>query len=107
MKQKQQIIDLSVPLKAGIASDPEQQLPKIEYSDHATGAKQMAAIFDGLNPNDLPEGQGWAAEDMKITTHSGTHMDAPYHFHSIDEDGNQCQLLMKYHWIGFMVQELS
>lgn len=87
MKQKQQIIDLSVPLKAGIASDPEQQLPKIEYSDHATGAKQMAAIFNGLNPNDLPEGQGWAAEEMKITTHSGTHMDAPYHFHSIDENG--------------------
>lgn len=88
MIEKKQVIDLSVPLKAGIASDPEQQIPKIEYIDHVTGAKQMATIFLGLNPRDLPGGEGWAAEDMKITTHSGTHMDAPYHFHSVDENGN-------------------
>jgi len=85
---KKQIIDLSVPLKAGIASDPEQILPQILYQNHSIGAQQMATIFLGLNPEDLPEGQGWAVEDMKISTHSGTHMDAPYHFHSVDENGN-------------------
>ena len=88
MIEKQKIIDLSVLLKAGIASDPEPQLPHIEYSDHEAGAKQMVAIFRGLNIGDLPEGEGWAAEDMRITTHSGTHVDAPYHFHSTDENGN-------------------
>ena len=28
------IIDISVPLKAGIASDPPQMAPQIEYLDH-------------------------------------------------------------------------
>jgi len=32
------IIDLSVALKAGIASDPPSMLPKIEYMDHKQGA---------------------------------------------------------------------
>ena len=33
------IIDLSVALKANIASDPPSMLPKIEYLDHKQGAQ--------------------------------------------------------------------
>jgi hypothetical protein len=56
------IIDLSIPLTADIVSDPETMRPKIAYSDHATGAKQIAAIFQGLKPEDLPDGEGWAVD---------------------------------------------
>ena len=30
--------------------------------------------------DDLPDGEGWAIERVRITTHNGTHLDAPYHF---------------------------
>ena len=35
-------IDISVPLKAGIASDPPDMLPQIEYLDHHQTAPRMA-----------------------------------------------------------------
>lgn len=86
--KKKQIIDLSVPIKAGIASDPKTQLPQIYYSDHAAGAHQMVSVFPGLNIKDLPNEQGWAVENLKINTHSGTHIDAPYHYHAFDDSGS-------------------
>ena len=36
------LIDISVPLKAGIASDPPHMLPTIEYLDHHQTAPAMA-----------------------------------------------------------------
>jgi kynurenine formamidase len=30
----------------------------------------------------LPDGEGWAVETVSLSTHNGTHLDAPYHFHS-------------------------
>ena len=30
---------------------------------------------------DLPDGQGWAMETVQLSTHNGTHLDAPYHYH--------------------------
>ena len=32
--------------------------------------------------NDLPDAEGWAVELVQLCTHKGTHLDAPYHFHS-------------------------
>src|SRR3954465_2712769 len=72
------IIDLSVALKAGIASDPPRMLPEITYRDHKEGAKEFAEIFPGLKPEQLPDGEGPAIERVIITTHNGTHLDAPY-----------------------------
>ena len=71
------IIDLSVALKAGIASDPPSMLPKIEYLDHKQGADDFALMFPGLKPQQLPEGEGPAMERITFTTHNGTHLDAP------------------------------
>lgn len=82
------LIDLSVPLMEGIVSDPPAQLPHITYSDHKTGAKVMAKLFPGVKESDFPGGMGWAVEDMTITSHAGTHMDAPYHYSATDEHGN-------------------
>jgi kynurenine formamidase len=75
------IVDISVALKAGIASDPPYMLPEIVYRDHKEGAKQFAESFPGLKPEQLPDGEGPALERVVITTHNGTHLDAPYHYH--------------------------
>jgi kynurenine formamidase len=83
------IVDLSVSIQAGIISDPVGMLPEIEYRDHSGGAEEFAAIFPGLKPSDLPDGQGAAIERLKLTTHNGTHMDAPWHFHSTMNGGER------------------
>jgi kynurenine formamidase len=84
-------LDLSVPLmnpENGVATDPPGMVPEIGYGGHAGGAQQMAAMFPGLKTEDLPDGEGWALETLKITTHNGTHMDAPWHFASTMDRGN-------------------
>jgi kynurenine formamidase len=81
------IVDLSVALKGGIVSDPPYMLPTIEYLDHHEGAKQFAATFPGLKPEQLPDGEGAAVERVTISTHNGTHLDAPWHFASTMDGG--------------------
>lgn len=75
-------VDLSVPLEAGIVSDPPIMLPEIEYMTHDRTAEQVMAFFPGLKREDLPGGEGWAIERLSIATHNGTHLDAPWHHHS-------------------------
>ena len=75
------IIDISSTLKAGIASDPPQMLPKIEYRDHRMTAPGMAEYM-GVGVEALPEGEYAAVEQVSISTHNGTHLDAPYHYFS-------------------------
>ncbi len=83
------IIDLSVALQAGIASDPPMMLPAIDYVAHGEGAAQMMGLFPGLRREDLPDGEGWAVETARISTHNGTHLDAPYHFHPTMNGGER------------------
>ena len=75
------LIDISVPLKAGIRSDPPHMLPEIEYLDHHQTAPAMAEYM-GVRVDQLPNGEYAAVEKVKISTHNGTHLDAPYHFFS-------------------------
>src|SRR3982750_2111464 len=75
------LIDISVALKAGIASDPDYMRPQIEYEDHRQNAPRMAEYF-GIRPDQLVAGEGSAVERCTISTHNGTHMDAPWHFAS-------------------------
>lgn len=83
------IVDLSVALEAGIASDPPGHLPAIQYLDHGQTAADVLAFFPGATAEDLPGGEGWAIERLDITTHNGTHLDAPYHFHSTMNGGER------------------
>lgn len=76
------IVDISAPLEAGIKSDPEGLNPKIEYLNHQDTRERVVSFFPGMSPDDLPDGEGWALEKVEISTHNGTHLDAPYHFHS-------------------------
>ena len=82
-------IDISVPLENGIRSDPEPMLPEITYRRHAETAAEICAIFPGLEPSQLPEGMGWAVEQARISTHNGTHMDAPWHYHPTMDGGDR------------------
>jgi kynurenine formamidase len=75
------LIDISVALRAGIASDPPNMLPKIDYVDHHMSAPRMADYM-GVRVDQLPEGEYAAVENVQISTHNGTHLDAPYHYFS-------------------------
>ncbi|MFX1312557.1 MAG: cyclase family protein [Promethearchaeota archaeon] len=81
-------IDLSIPLinPEELVFDPERTELHIEYNDHKKGADQMSAIFNLIPEKDLPTGTGWATERIILSTHNGTHMDAPWHFAPIQDN---------------------
>ncbi|NRB42336.1 MAG: cyclase family protein [Pseudomonadales bacterium] len=83
------IIDLSIYLENDVVSDPEPFRPKITYLDHQSTFHQMAPFFPGLKQEDLPDGEAWAVEMVELNTHNGTHLDAPYHFHSTMNKGEK------------------
>ena len=75
-------VDLSIYLENDVLSDPPAFAPKIQYLTHENTTDQIASFFPGLQKGDLPDGEGWAVEFVQLSTHNGTHLDAPYHFHS-------------------------
>ncbi len=75
-------VDLSIFLENDVVSDPPAFAPRIEYFSHANTFEQIEPFFPGLKKEDLPDGEGWAVERVQLSTHNGTHLDAPYHFHS-------------------------
>jgi kynurenine formamidase len=85
MLNQLRLIDLSVPLEDGSASEP---LPgRIRYVTHeAEGLAQMRQLL-GVRPEDLvlSGGLGWAVEEVQAITHTGTHVDAPYHYGPLSE----------------------
>src|SRR3972149_4929693 len=81
------LVDLSIAIEADLPSDPPMMIPKIDYLDHAGGAEQMKMFFPGVTSDQLPGGLGWAVEFLTLTTHSGTHLDAPYHYHPTMDRG--------------------
>jgi kynurenine formamidase len=85
--RKRRLVDLSVALENNPYTDPPPLLPQIDYMDHQAGIDELLAMFPGLNINDMPGQEAWAAERLNITTHSGTHMDAPWHYASTTDGG--------------------
>ena len=52
---------------------------RVEYIDH-TQSVESYAKRRGLTAADLPGGTYCAVENIHLTTHSKTHLDAPYHY---------------------------
>jgi kynurenine formamidase len=84
-----QFVDISIYLENDVISDPIGFRPRIEYIDHQASVAGMTAFFPGLAKADLPDGEGWAVENVALSTHNGTHLDAPYHFASTMDGGQR------------------
>ncbi len=80
-------VDLSVPIENDVRSDPPGLEPSIEYRTHKETAPLVAKRYAELTPEELIDGEGYAIEFLKVNTHNGTHVDAPWHFASTMDRG--------------------
>jgi kynurenine formamidase len=84
-----QIIDISMALDNETKVDQRGFGPKIEYQAPKDNVKEILSFFPGLTVDQLPGGEGWGNETVTLRTHSGTHLDAPYHYHSTMNGGER------------------
>ncbi|MCA0938545.1 cyclase family protein [Salipiger pacificus] len=82
------IIDLSVTLTDQVPAHPRGMGPSIEYMQHAGGASGYERIF-GVPVAHQLDCAGAAVERLTLTTHNGTHLDAPWHYHPTMNKGER------------------
>ncbi len=70
------LIDLSVTMEP---TEGEPVPVQIEYVNHEEGADLLGKPA-GIDRTAFPSGMGLSIEFVKLTTHSGTHIDAPAHY---------------------------
>jgi len=81
-------VDLSIYLENDVVTDPPFMRPEITYQDHQDTVPEAQVFFPGVGADEFPGGEGFAAAEwVKLTTHNGTHLDAPWHFHPTMDGG--------------------
>jgi kynurenine formamidase len=70
------LIDLSLPHE-NFASEPYP--PTITHTTHEDGAHRLAKLAK-IEPTDFEGGMALASDQVTASTHSGTHVDAPWHY---------------------------
>ncbi len=81
-------IDLSILLENDVVSDPPFMRPKITYQAHGETVAELQHFFPGVTGEEVPGGEGFAAAEwVTLTTHNGTHLDAPWHYHPTQDGG--------------------
>ena len=83
------LVDLARPLENTHFADPPGLAPDITYFGHNATANDILGFFPGVTRDQLPGGEGWAVERVVLSTHNGTHLDAPYHYHSTMDGGQR------------------
>jgi kynurenine formamidase len=94
-----EVIDLSQRLSQ--ATSGHEPMPHvIEYVDHAGSVEGVRERW-GVGPEHWPEGLAWAYERVTLTTHSGTHIDAPYHYHPTTSAGEPARTIdhVPFRWV--------
>jgi kynurenine formamidase len=76
-------VDLSIYLENDVVSDPPAFAPKIDYFSHDNTYEQIEPFFPGLKKiRSAQMVKAGPLRGLQLSTHNGTHLDAPYHFHS-------------------------
>jgi kynurenine formamidase len=83
-------VDLSIYLENEVITDPPFMRPKIKYQTHGETVKEAQVFFPGVEADQFPGGEGFAAAEwVELSTHNGTHLDAPWHFHPTMNGGER------------------
>lgn len=83
------IIDLSNFLENDVPADPAPMRPHIKYLTHQETVGHILPQFPGLTAQELPGGGYCALEQVTLSTHNGTHLDAPWHYHPTMNNGER------------------
>lgn len=74
-------IDLSLTIGP---NDSEPVKPEIQYINHREGAAVLGEHY-GISAKDFPGNMAISQEIISLTSHTGTHMDAPIHYGPVCE----------------------
>lgn len=80
------VVDLSILFEPGLPSDPENLRPRFTFRDHNLGISVMMDTF-GCTADVLPETGLCADYWIECSDHNGTHMDSPFHYSPVMDDG--------------------
>ena len=89
----QRFVDISMAIENGIPSDPPSYEFDVRYIGHAETVAMLQGRYDGLQAADLIGGEAFALEAVRLSTHNGTHVDAPWHYASTMVDGTRSRTI--------------
>lgn len=79
-------VDLSAPLDNDSDWAPWWARNHVKRQNHRIGRWAMWLLF-GVKKSHLRTGLGWANDEIKLSTHGTTHVDAPWHYAPTAEGG--------------------